>query len=181
MTEYRYKKNFIDQEKTFQLSDDRLIIHSEDQHEEINYSDLKMLILRYSSSRYRRRQFRCTLVTEAGRQIEFTDKYYNSIGKFYDQSEEYRFFVEEMHDRMIKNNPDIICWGGMRVMNYYFSLIISLLLQLFLLILLVSLLGPIGIIPVIFFVWRLSLFYYRNKPELYHPSAIPERLLPESR
>jgi len=175
---YTYKKSFTDTETTYELCEEKMTIKNPDYLMTIAYDQIKCVRLRYNYSRSKNNEFFCRIILREGKSIEFSNKYYSGFAKFYDQSEEFNKFVKRLHQNLVTYKKNIVFIGGITNRGYFTKFALIFLIIIGLTILLYSLIGTFGIILPLIFLGRVFYYFHRNKPIIYEPGKVPERLLP---
>ncbi|MGZ5803416.1 MAG: hypothetical protein ACXWJT_04465 [Xanthobacteraceae bacterium] len=110
---------------------------------------------------------------------------YRSVVEFTRQDAPYRAFVVELHRRIVASGarvdfragaPAFLYWPGLMILT---GLLITTCVLAFRAVGLGEWRGASVVLAMLaFFVWQAGAFLYRNRPQIYTPDQLPDRVLP---
>jgi hypothetical protein len=182
--EYINRRNMFHKEKKFILNDAHFSIEGADGNVTVPYGEVRTVRLKYMPNRYDANIYRCTLETSRG-EFVLVNKYVAGFLDFRDQSPAYREFIFEMHRRLAQQNPRVHFIGGTGAFAYWAMLLFDIAMIVFVALTMIfipfdfSVSIIIRLLLIAYLAFATVQYFKNNRPVVYRPDGIPERLMPE--
>lgn len=182
---HRVRVSALEKESNWTLMGDTLWISTEGQPDiPIPLAGIVTVRLSYDPSRYQTKRFRCHLYNANGKCATIQNDSYMGIADFEDRSESYVALLHALIPRIASLNPrcvfktgtsNLSWWGQAIFLLGIFSILILMLIFLY------TAIGSLAIVKLVIIAFMVPIairWFLRNKPKVFHPHQIPEKMLP---
>lgn len=183
--EYRSRTSALDQEVTLRLEAGHLVIvHRSGARELLPLASLTRVCLRFFPTRFQANRYECLLCWNNGRRLKVCSQFFAGMADFHDQAPEYRRWVLELHRLVPEANPACSFHSGLSVLRYSVNALFMIgvfgLLALVMIAFATSIpaIAIIKLVLIACYLPILILWFRRNVPGRYDPTAIPDQVLP---
>lgn len=183
--EYTFRKSALDKATTVTVDDEAIYFSQETgKAYSIPYSSVRSVKLKHVSNRYVTDIFQCSITSEKGRTLHFTNKLYKGILDFEDQSHDFNRLVKTLHDKLAPH-PQVKFIAGLSTTLYWFYMVFVIGILLLLGYVLFTFFNYINgiiiakLVVTIYFTILCYSFFKRNKPQVYTADNIPTNVLPK--
>jgi hypothetical protein len=180
---HSYRKSVLEKERHYELQKEGIHITSENRNDDIPYSSIHAIHLKFDPSRFAPDKYLCQIYYD--RDVEWiSNSHYVSIGEFESRSESYCRLIEALH-RPLASNPKIVFKQGISSGKYYFFIAIVVFMLISVGWAMISwfdgsgslIWARLGLLLVM--AWMSIRYFKNNRPGYYDPMHIPDRLLPK--
>lgn len=181
---YETRLTLFEKVRTFSIQGATLRIEEEGRTNEIALTDIVEVRCRYFPTRVQLNRYECLLTVKSGMKIKIGNQFFRGVADFEDRSADYRKFVVALHVALSKQNPTCVFHSGVAPSSFYLTaafLALSMLTLAFLIIVMGASLPGFAVIKLIILIAMIPIsikWFYKNKPKIYRPQAIPTDVLP---
>jgi hypothetical protein len=150
------------------------------------FQNIVSIRLKYAPTRMKTNNYNCELELNPSTKIKIPSISYASFANFEDKAVDYRAFVQDLSEAVVKVNPTCIFYSGRKMSSLIIENGLILLMLIFLFWIFTALSAAFsGFIVIKIIIILYSLYFVIkaigiNKPGFFNPNQIPEKILPAS-
>jgi hypothetical protein len=182
---YSYKPSLAGSPCQFWLRPDALEWRTGWRQGRIAYADVRRVRLSFAQVNLNTNRFRAEIWPASGAKIVVASTSWKSLAEQEPLDRAYRGFIADMHRRIVAVNsatifetgsPRLFYWLGVAILAATSVALVGLIAQGLRSGETVGALFVTGFLAL--FLWRFGTYFSRNRPGIYRPEALPERLMP---